>query len=63
MLIYRCPKYGKTVHTNIETTENEVRRLAAFKLSVWCPHCDDAHVILGKDAAVASAQSEVRAAA
>src|SRR5262249_13238484 len=24
MLIYQCPKYGKTVRTNIETTENEV---------------------------------------
>ena len=63
MLIYRCPKHGKTVHTSIETSDNEIRRLAAFRLSVWCPHCDDAHVIMGKDAAVASTPSEIRVAA
>jgi hypothetical protein len=55
MLMYRCPNSGKPVCTVIETTEHELRRLAAFKLSVWCPHCDDAHVILGKDASVAPA--------
>jgi hypothetical protein len=63
MLVYRCPKHGKTVRTTIETTENELRRLAAFKLSVWCPHCDDAHVIMGKDATVAPMPLEIRVAA
>jgi hypothetical protein len=53
MLIYRCPKNGKAVHTSIQTSGNEVRRLSAFKLSLWCPHCQDAHIILGKDATVA----------
>jgi hypothetical protein len=52
MLIYRCPKSGKTVRTSIETSGKEIRRLASFKLSVWCPHCQDAHTILGKDATV-----------
>ena len=61
MLIYRCPDSGKSVRTCIETSDHELRRLAAFKLSVWCPHCQDAHVIFGKDASVAPA--EFRAAA
>jgi hypothetical protein len=54
MLIYRCPNSGKTVRTCIETSEHELRRLAAYKLSVWCPHCDDAHAIFGQDASIAS---------
>jgi hypothetical protein len=53
MLIYRCPNSGKSVRTSIETSGKEIRRLATFKLSVWCPHCQDAHTILGKDASVA----------
>jgi len=61
MLIYRCPKSGKSVRTCIETTDSELRRLASFKLSVWCPHCDDAHAILGKDASVAPAEFRVAA--
>jgi hypothetical protein len=61
MLVYRCPESGRTVRTSIITSDNELRRLASFKLSVWCPHCDDAHAILGKDASVAS--TEFRAAA
>jgi hypothetical protein len=52
MLIYRCPKSGKTVSTSIQTSSNDIRRLASYRLSVWCPHCQDAHVILGKDATV-----------
>jgi hypothetical protein len=40
------------VRTSIETSGKEIRRLATFKLSVWCPHCQDAHTILGKDASV-----------
>jgi hypothetical protein len=61
MLIYRCPKSGKTVRTCIETTDKELRRLASFKLSVWCPHCDDAHAILGKEASVAPGEFRVAA--
>ena len=57
MLTYRCPNSGKFVRTSIETSDNEIRRLASFKLSVWCPHCDDAHMILGKDASVAPVNS------
>ncbi len=60
-MMYQCPKSGKLVRTCIETSENELRRLASFKLSVWCPHCDDAHVILGKDASVASDEFRVAA--
>lgn len=62
MLIYRCPNSGKTVRTCIETTNAELRRLASFKLSVWCPHCDDAHAVLGKDAAVAPGEFSALAA-
>jgi hypothetical protein len=62
MLIYRCPSSGKTVRTCIETTNAELRRLASFKLSVWCPHCNDAHAILGKDAAVAPGEFSAVAA-
>jgi hypothetical protein len=54
MLIYRCPKNGRTVRTGIETSDKDLQRLAVFKLSVWCPHCQDGHTILGKEAAVAS---------
>ena len=60
-MIYRCPKSGKPVRTCIETSEHELRRLASFKLSVWCPHCDDAHAILGKDASVESSEFRVAA--
>jgi hypothetical protein len=54
MLIYRCPKSGQTVRTSIQTSMEQVRRLSSFKLSLWCPHCNDAHVIFGKDAEVSS---------
>ena len=49
------------MRTSIETTDKELRRLASFKLSVWCPHCDDAHVILGKEASVAPGEFRVAA--
>ena len=62
MLIYRCPKNGKAVRTSIETSDRDIQRLASFKLSVWCPHCQDAHTILGKDASVASASDVNKAA-
>ena len=61
-MIYRCPKSGKTVRTSIETSGKEIRRLAAFKLSVWCPHCQDAHTIFGKDASVAPGDLSASAA-
>ena len=54
MLIYRCPKNGKAVRTGIHTSIEQVRRLSSFKLSLWCPHCGDAHVIFGRDAEVIS---------
>jgi hypothetical protein len=54
MLIYQCPKTGKLVDTSIETTANEVRRLASFKLSLWCPHCQSPHIVFGKDISVSS---------
>jgi hypothetical protein len=52
MLIYRCPTTQRIVRTGILTSEAEVRRLSSFKLSVWCPHCQIGHSILGKDAQV-----------
>jgi len=49
MLIYHCPTTAKVVRSDIETSEAELRRLSAFKLSLWCPYCQVGHAILGKD--------------
>jgi hypothetical protein len=49
MLTYRCPTTAKTVHCSIETSEAELRRLGALRLSLWCPYCQVGHAILGKD--------------
>ena len=49
MLIYRCPTTAKIVHSGIEASEADVRRLSALRLSLWCPYCQDGHAILGKD--------------
>jgi hypothetical protein len=61
MLMYRCPTTAKIVHSGIDASEADVRRLNALKLSLWCPYCQDGHAILGKDTQVAAA--DVRAAA
>ena len=52
MLTYKCPKTGDFVETTIETTEDVLRRLGQFKLSVWCTHCQEPHQIMGADAFV-----------
>ena len=49
MLTYRCPTIARVVHTSIETTENEIRRLSTLRLSLWCPYCQVGHAILAKD--------------
>jgi hypothetical protein len=49
MLTYRCAAAARIVHSGIKTSETEVRRLSAFKLSLWCPYCQTGHAILGKD--------------
>ena len=49
MLIYCCPTTAKVVHSSIETSETEVRRLSALRLSLWCPYCQVGHAILCKD--------------
>ena len=49
MLIYRCPTTAKIVHSGIEASEADVRRLSALRLSLWCPYCQGGHAILGKD--------------
>jgi hypothetical protein len=49
MLTYLCPTTAKTVHCSIEISEAELRRLGALRLSLWCPHCQVGHAILGKD--------------
>jgi hypothetical protein len=61
MLIYRCPTTSKIVHSGIEASEADVRRLSAFKLSLWCPYCQGGHAISGKDTQVTAA--DVRTAA
>jgi hypothetical protein len=64
MLSYSCPRTDQRVYTSIDTSEEALRRLASFKLSVWCPYCDSSHAIMGKDAIVvhvpASAMSQSR---
>jgi hypothetical protein len=49
MLIYSCPTTTRIVRTSIEASEADVRQLSALKLSLWCPHCQIGHSILGKD--------------
>ena len=49
MLIYHCPTTRRIVRTGIDTSEADVRRLGALKLSLWCPHCQVGHSILCKD--------------
>jgi hypothetical protein len=53
MLIYRCPTTAKIVHSGIDASEADVRRLSVLKLSLWCPYCQGGHPILGKDMQVA----------
>ena len=61
MLIYDCPTTARVVRSNIETSEAELRRLSALKLSLWCPYCQAGHAILGKDVQVGA--DAVRSAA
>jgi hypothetical protein len=49
MLIYHCPTTARVVHSSVEDSEAEVRRLSALKLSLWCPYCQLGHAVLGKD--------------
>ena len=52
MLMYRCPTTARVVHSSIEASETQVRRLGALRLSLWCPHCQVGHAIFGKDTQV-----------
>ncbi len=61
MLIYHCPTTGRVVCSDIETSEAELRRMSALKFSLWCPHCQVGHAILGKDVQVSA--DAVRSAA
>jgi hypothetical protein len=49
MLIYNCPTTAKPVRTSIETSGTEMKRLRGLKISLWCPHCQIGHAVLGKD--------------
>jgi hypothetical protein len=55
VLIYRCPTTARVVHSSVDASEAEVRRLSALKLSLWCPYCQAGHAILGKDIQVVAA--------
>jgi hypothetical protein len=52
MLIYNCPETKKVVETGLETSEQTLKRLGQFKLSLWCPHCQTGHQILACDALI-----------
>jgi hypothetical protein len=49
MLVYNCPTTAKLVQTSLEATGTELTRLSRFKISLWCPHCQLGHAVLGKD--------------
>jgi hypothetical protein len=49
MLIYNCPTTAKLVHTSIEASGTDLTRLRALKISLWCPHCQLGHAVLGTD--------------
>jgi hypothetical protein len=57
MLVYRCPTTAKVVHSSIEVSVAEVRRLSALRFSLWCPYCQVGHAILGKDLQVTNVVS------
>jgi hypothetical protein len=52
VLVYRCPTTHRQVTSAIQTTAKALARLGALKLSLWCPHCDDAHTVCAREAAV-----------
>jgi hypothetical protein len=52
VLTCMCPDSGRAVRTTILTNETTLRRLKAFKISVWCPHCGAPHNITGNDASL-----------
>jgi hypothetical protein len=52
VLVYRCPTTHRQVKSEIETTAQVLARLGALKLSLWCPHCDDAHMVCASETAV-----------
>jgi hypothetical protein len=52
MLTYSCPETKNLVRTSIETSEEQLRRLGRFKLSVWCPYCQTGHQITASGSSV-----------
>jgi len=54
MLVYRCPTTARMVRTSIDASEAEMRQLKTLQLSLWCPHCQAGHAIVGKDVQVVS---------
>jgi hypothetical protein len=52
VLTYKCPDSGRSVRTSIRTNSKILRRLGAFKISVWCSHCGAPHQIAGNDASL-----------
>jgi len=60
MLIYSCPTTAKLVHTSIEASETDLTRLRGLKISVWCPHCQLGHAVLGKDVQIVQDEASLR---
>lgn len=52
VLTYKCPDSGHVVRTAIRTNNTTLKKLGAFKLSMWCPHCGTPHQITGNDASL-----------
>jgi hypothetical protein len=52
VLFYRCPTTHEQVQSEIETTPQALQRMGSLKLSLWCPHCQTAHVVCANETSV-----------
>ena len=57
-LTYSCPETTRPVRTGIIADTATIEKLSFFKLSVWCPHCETPHTILGKQASISHSQDQ-----
>ena len=60
-LTYSCPETTRPVRTGIVADTATIEKLSFFKLSVWCPHCETPHTILGKQACISHSQDNAGA--
>lgn len=56
MLAFRYAVFDVEVVTQIETDETTLDNMKSMKLSLWCPHCQRSHQILGNEGYVTGSQ-------